>query len=267
MGPKKRLAILVLSNQSAPWCNILEKGAKPTWIAHSQNQAKIYTYTGIKPSILLSIRESISGRLRHTKFKFIQIKFDTLFTGIFELNLENQRIVGRQILQCQPEVHSTIGARTLAAFHAMLLDHSWDYLWRANVSNYVNVEALEDILERLPLIQVAGGVTNYYDKEEYLSGAGFLLSRDVVEQLCENSQIWDHSYLDDVALGFALSKLGIRLTEIPRLRITRHQEVNKIPVETLMSTPSFRCNGLHNRQEDIKIMQALHQTLCGEEHA
>lgn len=266
MIQKDKLVILVLTNQTKPWSDILRLGAIPTWISHSRNNVDIYTYIGEKPAKFHLIRESITGRLRNSKGRFIQKFIDRLFKGIFNLNLERQTIVGREIFQFQPEIHSTIGARTIAAFHAVLSDKDWNYLWRANVSNYVNVDALTELLHKLPQERVAAGVLNCFGELQYLSGAGYLLSRDVVEELLSRKELWNHAYFDDVALGFALRKMGIELTEIPRMRFTRHHEVHRLSSTTLEKMPSFRCNGLDDRREDILIMKALHKIMCGVDH-
>jgi len=266
MIQKDKLVILVLTNQTKPWSDIFRLGATPTWISHSRNQVDIYTYTGLKPTKFQLIREAITGRLRNSKGLFIQQLIDHLFKRIFNLNLEKQKIVGKEIFQFQPEIHSTIGARTIAAFHAVLSDKDWNYLWRANVSNYVNVDALTELLLKLPKERVAAGVLNYFGELQYLSGAGYLLSRDVVEELLSRNELWNHAYFDDVALGFALREMRIELTEIPRMRFTRHHEVHELSLRTLGKMPSFRCNGLDDRSEDILIMKALHKIMCGVDH-
>ena len=260
------LLILVLTNGKNPWQRIFHYGAEPTWIHDSNQNANVITYKGIAPSISEQFRESMTGRMRHNKWVGVQRTFDRLFTGIFTLGVDKELISENVIDQPYPELHSTIGLRTLAAFKTALTELDWKYLWRANTSNYVNTNALIKFLSTCPTRSFAGGVVNLYKGDPYLSGAGYCLSRDVVERIVAQPLLWDHSLLDDVALGVILRNFQISYTEIPRITFTEHEQVSKASLTGLIQTPSFRCNGLHDREEDIKIMHSLHDRLCGRNH-
>jgi hypothetical protein len=117
-----------------------------------------------------------------------------------------------------------------------------------------------------PSINFAGGVINQYQGSPYLSGAGYLLSRDVVEKVVEKSSLWDHTLLDDVSLGLVLSRMDIQLTEIPRISFTNSRQISETDLGLIRETPSFRCNGGDNREEDVRIMQKIHDVLCGRNH-
>lgn len=263
MTSDPKIVCLVLTNNSNPWKRIFDEGAKTTWIPQATEFMKIYSYTGRPPSYFDLARESLTGRMRHSKLDFAQQFIDRRFRQIFRRFPESQKLVDGNILQREVEIHSTIGVRTLSAFEFVLRDSNWEYLWRANVSNYVYAPRLLSIIDQLPRKNLAAGVINYFEDIPYLSGAGYLLSRDVVERVVKNDQLWKNEFLDDVALGLVLLNLDINLSSMDRLAISDVSQLEMFSVDQLVQYASFRCNGLKDRNQDILIMQSLNQKLYG----
>jgi hypothetical protein len=263
MNYKPKVICLVLSNNSDPWKRIFREGAEVTWIPHASKLMNVYSYTGSTPSAMRSARERISGRMRHSKLSFAQRFIDKMYPKLFERFPQDQYLVNGTIYQRENELHSTIGARTLSAFEFALKDSDWEYLWRANVSNYVYAPRLFSIIEFLPRVNLAAGVINHFGDIPYLSGAGYLLSRDVVEAVVQRARFWNNAYLDDVALGLILLELNVNLIAIERLSISHVSQLNRYSRAELVNYPSFRCNGLQDRNQDILIMRRLNQELYG----
>jgi hypothetical protein len=201
--------------------------------------------------------------MRHSRLDFAQRFIDQRFRNIFMRFPHDQTLINENIHQREVELHSTIGIRTLSAFEFILNDSKWEYLWRANVSNYVYAPRLLSIIETLPNNSLAAGEINYFGDIPYLSGAGYLLSRDVVERIIENTRLWNNAYLDDVALGLLLLDLDIPLLRVERLSISDVSQLDLYTRSELVKYASFRCNGLHDRNQDILIMKKLNQKLYG----
>ena len=261
MNSRNKVVCLVLTNNSEPWRTIYHHGAKPTWIDSALKLVNVYSYTGKKPSINARLRESLTGRIRHTKFAFLQVFIDKNLKSIFNRHPNQQLLVGGNILQQEIELHSTIGIRTLSAFEFLLRYPEWEYVLRANVSSYIQISKLLELIERLPARNLAAGVINYFGETPYLSGAGYLLSRDVVARVVENGAAWKNFYLDDVALGFALADLKINLLSIERLTLSKEADLESISDSELRNFVSFRCNGKSDRSQDVLIMKEIHRRL------
>jgi hypothetical protein len=263
MKDNPKVICLVLTNNCNPWNKIFNEGAKMTWIPQASKFMKVYSYTGRTPSFIHSARESLTGRMRHTRFDFAQRFIDRMFRKVFMRFPFDQTLINENIHQREVELHSTIGIRTLSAFEFILNDSKWEYLWRANVSNYVYAPRLLSIIETLPKNNLAAGEINNFGDIPYLSGAGYLLSRDVVERVIENAQLWNNAYLDDVALGLLLLDLDIPLLRVERLSISDVSQLDRYSKPELVNYASFRCNGLHDRNQDILIMKRLNRMLYG----
>lgn len=263
MKGNPKVICLVLTNSCNPWNRIFHEGAKLTWIPQASKLMKVYSYTGRTPSFIHSVRERLTGRIRHSRFDFVQRFIDRKFQKIFTRFPFDQALINENIYQKEVELHSTIGIRTLSAFEFVLNDSSWEYLWRANVSNYVYSPRLLSIIETLPKDNLAAGEINNFGDIPYLSGAGYLLSRDVVEKVIKNATLWNNSYLDDVALGLLLLNLSIPLLPLERLSISDVSQLDHYSRSELINYASFRCNGLHDRNQDVLIMKRLNQKLYG----
>jgi hypothetical protein len=263
MTYKSKVICLVLTNSKDPWKKIFHEGAEATWIPQAAKLMKIYSYTGRAPGIIHSARESLTGRMRHSRFDFVQRFIDRWFRKVFMRFPLDQSLINGNIYQREVELHSTIGVRTLSAFEFVLNDSDWEYLWRANVSNYVYAPCLFSTIENLPKGNLAAGVINHFGDVPYLSGAGYLLSRDVVERVIENARLWNNAYLDDVALGLLLLDLDIPLLPVERLSISDVSQLDEYSRSELVNYASFRCNGLHDRSQDILIMKRLNRELYG----
>ena len=257
----KNLVVILLANREEPWHSIYQKGSLATWAKHPGNGTTVIPYFGSKPNGIQSLRERITGRLRHSKLYLLQILIDKKFSGLFRFSRFKPEFVAGVLYQKEPELHSTIGVRTLRAFESALELLEWDYLWRANVSNYVNTQVLYRLIQDLPCTKFAGGVINENRNTEFLSGAGYLLSRDVVEEIIKMRNDWNHSLPDDVALGLLLAQINVRLISIPRIDFINVGQVEKITNVQLMETPSYRCNTGNALREDVEIMRRLHQRI------
>ena len=264
MASKNKVICLVLTNTSEPWRTIYNDGAKATWIETASKSVNVYSYTGRIPGFKARLRESLTGRFRHSKFSFLQIFIDRNMKSIFSRYPNQQSLVDGNILQQEIELHSTIGTRTLSAFEFLLNTPDWEFIWRANVSNYVQSSKLIELIEKLPSQNIAAGVINYFGKTPYLSGAGYLLSRDVVARVVEKSDSWKNFYLDDVALGFVLDDLKVNLLPIERLTISNVSDLQSITDFELRKFVSFRCNGRSDRGQDVLIMKEIHRRLLGQ---
>mgnify|MGYP001173041795 CR=1 FL=1 len=112
-----------------------------------------------------------------------------------------------------------IGYKTLEAFEWVDKNFDYDYLLRANSSCYVNLEELTNFFDskdnQEPIY--GGHMNNYNDEFDYVQGVGIFLNRKAIQKILKNKFDWDHSKIDDVALG----------------KIAHQENFNKYPVDSL----------------------------------
>jgi hypothetical protein len=83
-------------------------------------------------------------------------------------------------------------------------DH-YDYVWRTNLSSVLDFDGLYQYCLNISNNSgFYGGYIGHYGDGKFASGAGFLMSRDVVEYLLENQSLLRWDLIDDVAIGLLL---------------------------------------------------------------
>ena len=113
-------------------------------------------------------------------------------------------IVGDTIWSNGREATERVFEKTVAAFK-FLPPNSYDYIVRTNLSSVWNFERLIEFCKTLPKDNVFCGVLG----NPGISGAGMILSPDVVSKLSEHCDIPDRCMWDDVDFGKIACAQGI----------------------------------------------------------
>lgn len=174
-----------------------------------------------------------------------------------------------------------MGRKTLAAFTYALSNRTFDYVFRANASLYVEKIGLLRYVQDKPETNLALGVLapGTYNGEQflYLWGPGYLLSRDVVKLIVDNREQWDHAVTDDNAISILLNKFNVPLDNrgsMASIALTSHGyefvyyengagggATMKGLSELRQRLPdqfAFRVKTDNDRQVDITLMKELH---------
>lgn len=117
------------------------------------------------------------------------------------------------ILPCGDDWYS-IGLKTLLAFDWVSKNYNYEYIYRSNMGAYVDPIKILNFLKDKPKNGFYDGITgvdNFYTGKpiEFASGSGYFLSKDLVNLVLDNKDIWSHRIVDDVALGELLNKFNI----------------------------------------------------------
>src|SRR5947208_7012477 len=109
---------------------------------------------------------------------------------------------GHELALPVPDDLANAGRKTLASFSYVLEQREFDLVFRPNLSSYVDLQNLRAYVgEHAELIRFYAGKSGVLDEIPFVGGAGYFLSRDLVELAVRNAAEWDHTYLDDVALA------------------------------------------------------------------
>lgn len=116
--------------------------------------------------------------------------------------------------------------KTLRAFEYFIPElDKYDYVYRSNLSTFVSFPHMLQFCERLPRTMACAGVIGGIPPEQEMrnsiesgfsfpGGNGFILSTDLVKRLVEeNIPLVEQ---DDVTIGVALRKWGVRIDEFVR---------------------------------------------------
>jgi hypothetical protein len=153
--------------------------------------------------------------------------------------------------------------KTLAA---MRVFQDCDYLIRSNSSTVIDLPALKKDLQQNPIdyggsfvhelhwLDPGNGIRDrVYWGTRYASGTCIILSRSALTKLL-SSDI-DKTIIDDVAIGVAMKKHGIR----PKCFLSRFTTIDRVPYE--LKSKWFYRHRTHDRLKDTDNIKWLSKTL------
>jgi hypothetical protein len=176
---------------------------------------------------------------------------------VFYAGGSSLRLRGRDLTLPVPDDLEHAGAKTLAGLAWSLRASAPDLVFRTNCSTYVDLPNLAAFLQRSGSPRgFYGGEVGVHEGVAFASGAGYVLSRDLVELVLERQDEWDHSLLDDVALGALLAAHGVSPRRLPRQDLTTPGDVSRLD----LSQFHVRCKSADpTRRDDAAIMLAVHR--------
>jgi hypothetical protein len=112
----------------------------------------------------------------------------------------------------------------LLAYEWALNNLEFDYVARVNSSCYVSKKKLLDYVQTLPNDNVFEGL-KIEDKEDWIWGGGqFIISKDVLQKIVDNKEHWRHGEMEDKAMSFLVTKLGIPFKQGNACSINKHED-------------------------------------------
>ena len=106
-----------------------------------------------------------------------------------------------------------IGYKTIASFEWLKEHYTFDYIVRPSSSTYINLKELKKHLsENASSKPFYSGRSTIYDNTfEYAHGSCIMLDNTAVDIILKNQHSWDHTLIDDAALGKLCGLLDIKL--------------------------------------------------------
>lgn len=107
-----------------------------------------------------------------------------------------------------------VGYKTIESFEWALQNKKFEYIFRVNSSSYVNINKLIHFIENVEDGSLYAGkiIELSMLNLRFISGSGIILDRDSVRNIVESKNLWNHSIIDDVAMGDICANLNISPT-------------------------------------------------------
>jgi hypothetical protein len=166
-------------------------------------------------------------------------------------------------IPCDDSLYN-IGTKTIMAFDWLLQNTDFDYIFRCNLGSFIDPNKLINFLDDKPNKNFYCGIIgNYHDQINFASGSGYFLSKDLVNLTVKHKNIWNHSLMDDVALGDFLSKCNVPInSSAKRLSYCDNETYYQIGDKIVDFIPEselyhIRCRST-DRRLDIKTIKDLY---------
>jgi hypothetical protein len=157
--------------------------------------------------------------------------------------------------------------KTLHGFAYCMAHYTFDYLLRTNISSFFVFPIFKEVFATLPRIGCYAGVQGF-DGFPFVSGAGMVLSPDVVLLLVQNMDKIDRGQIDDLAIAAFLNGLRYKQTVLRRFDFVNDTDVAhdsvKLALARAQNTYHFRIKNAHDRVYfDSHYMKLLLKTYYG----
>ena len=169
---------------------------------------------------------------------------------------------GRDVLLPVSDLGQAMAGKSLAFFDYALAELEFDVLFRPNCSSYVDLRNLVAYtVEHGRPERWYAGTHTHYEGLTFASGAGYFLSRDLMELVVAGRDRFAGRRAGDQVVAEVLLEHDVRPEPVPRRDLTHHREVG--PGDT--SHFHFRCKtATRNRYGDVRIMYALRRAFLRE---
>jgi hypothetical protein len=253
-----KVIFLIIATERKPWSNILRYGPEATWLRKLPENVKVFK--------IFSDGSKGSSRYKNSS----EVTKNELFQ-IDNPNISDTTVVadGNRLLFPGVSGWAGILQTTISALSYVNSNFEFDYVVRTNVSSYWNLKRLLEMLDRAPRNDLYMGVIgkSYIPKLnaeiEFISGAGIILSKDVVELILQNRDRIEADFIDDIALGILARNLNVKVTDAKRKNIGEISRLICIPLHQLSQEYHFRLRSDFNllgfrRRKDVYLMKILH---------
>ena len=125
---------------------------------------------------------------------------------------------GKDIICGYIENMPNIGRKTVCAFEHVYQNYEFDYIFRCCSGSYIDINKMLKAIEDKPKEKYYGGVivkqARHSAGQPFISGAGYFLSRDLVQYIVQNKEKWNYALPDDIALSVILRNAMVSMSEL-----------------------------------------------------
>lgn len=266
MIDNKKVLVAVSQGNIEPWLTIKAKGQDTTWVNVQNRFVDVINFKSKNAPLLVKNYDHIHEILRYRKN-----------VGLWQGRLD--KFTAKLISKDVPQYHfsnvdnflnveswSTYqlqGRRFIALYDWFLKETRYDFLFTTTTSSYIVKQNLLNLINKFDANRLvyAGYLLPENQSEQFVSGAGTLLSRKIIEMLAKNWHLFDFSTLEDVAHGKLVSSFGVKAIALPRTDLLSVRDVGLLSEAELDSAFHFRCKSTSFPRQDAEIMQALHRRI------
>lgn len=256
-----------------PWLNILHDGQEKTWLLDAETPGvSIIHFHGSPVGTLGWKFDRIHEWIRwHNRWFSLFLRWMDRFRSIPFL-LYIPKISKSKLLHARhpslhihfPDTYQNVRWKDLAVLNYFVKERTEDFIFFTTTSSYVVSKHLLKVIKEIKTDDFYGGVIPY-SGATFAAGNNRILSRSVAVKVLENKILFDPGYIEDVAMGRALSKLKIELIALPSINLNTIEDVKSLNASDYDQNYHFRVkSGTFKKRGDVSIMNALHQRFVNE---
>lgn len=261
--PNSRFMIAITMRYIEPWSSIYTLGQLPTFVTYAKKiRIPVIKISSKEPPKFLDLYDSIRERIRfQSRAGRIQGYTDRLWLHCLSKEFPTWDLIEDELKVNSYSTYFLFQNRNKALFNWFLEETNFNFLFRTNCSNYINLNYLSSYIDSLDSMAPFMGGHMVGGKDGFISGSGILINREAIRRLVEGWSKLRLHMIEDVALSFLARDLGINLSSVPMVEVFSSEDFFKLSDSQLLSCYQFRCKGLLRPHSDITAMNSLHDRL------
>ena len=260
------LLVAVSQGNTEPWLTIWKEGQEKTWIKSNVKNVDVIHFKSKPTPSIIQVIDRFHEKNRYKKrIGLWQGRIDKIITKAishripkYSFSYENSLLTVNSWSTYQLQ-----GRRFIALYDWFIRQTDYEFLFTTNTSSYINKKNLSNLIQEFDNRDLiyAGYLLPEDQKQQFVSGAGTLLSRKCIELIIENWDKFKFDTLEDVSHGDLMRDLGVSPIPLSRVELTSPSAVAELPSSALTKEFHFRCKSPAIPREDIQIMAQLHMKL------
>ena len=260
------ILVAVSQGNTEPWLNIWKEGQEKTWIKDkAENVDVVHFQSKYTPSIIQELDRSHEKNRYKKRIGLWQGRIDKIVTKTISHQIPKYSFSSENSLLTANSwsTYQLVGRRFIALYDWFLGQTDYEFLFTPNTSSYINKRNLSNLIQKFDSRDLiyAGFLLPENEQNQFVSGAGKLLSRKCVDIIVENWHKFKFDTLEDVSHGNLMRELCVTPIPLSRVELTSLSAVAEMPSSVLAKEFHFRCKSPLVPREDVQIMTHLHQRL------
>ncbi len=257
------LLVAVSQGNTEPWLTIWKEGQEKTWIKSKvRNVDVIHFKSKSTPSIIQEIDRFHEKNRYKKRIGLWQGRIDKIITKTishripkYSFSYENSLLTVNSWSTYQLQ-----GRRFIALYDWFIRQTDYEFLFTTNTSSYINKKNLSNLIQKFDNRDLiyAGYLLPEDQKQQFVSGAGTLLSRGCIELIVDNWDKFKFNTLEDVSHGELMRELCVTPIPLSRVELASIDAVADLSSSVLTEEFHFRCKSPAVPREDVQIMTQLH---------
>lgn len=258
------LLIAVGQANTEPWTSIWKEGQEKTWINNDSEYSSVVHVQSKDAPYLVSKLDAFHEKNRYSKrLGLWQGRLDKVVTRFISSKIPKYYFnpTSNLLMVNSWSTYFLMGRRVIAFYDWFLKNSDKDFVFTTNTSSYINQKILLNVIQGFnPDDSIyAGYLLPEGEKQQFVSGAGRLLSRKSVQLFVGHWHKYRHEGLEDVSHGRLMESLGVPALALPRVDLPTPESVAALPESVIKSQFHFRCKSTDWPRKDVEIMRLLHE--------
>ena len=260
------LLIAVTQGNTEPWVSIWREGQEETWIKSIVEGTKVIHFKSKVTPKIVQEYDIFHEKNRYKKqIGPWQGRFDKIIAKFISKKIPKYIFdeANYVVTVNSWSTYQLAGRRYIALYDWFLHQTDYSFLFTTNTSSYINKKNLFDLIQKLSMHDLiySGYLLPENHTQQFVSGAGTLLSRRCVELIVKNWDRFKFDTLEHVAHGVLMRELGVTPIPLNRIELTNVESVLSLTRSILSNEFHYRCKSGAVPRQDAQIMSQLHARL------